>query len=377
MTHRKWILILVAALLTAPAAPVAGQTRGVDLQRALDRSVNLQIDDATIVEVFAGLQKKAGVKFILDEETLACLPYGAQTRLAVKLSGVTLRKALTPLLNPQALRWEIDGDLIRIRPTGGLRRMCRRATFEELKLLGKIYSEKLQPAAEGGAVIDQLRRVTGQKDLRVFFRVKGADEEAAFKRGQRALPGTGSGWLYRICQGQNWAWYLWGDHIVIIGRADQTGRQLRKQVTLEYRNSALVNVLLDLARKARVRLTIAPGVMGFLPRETRESFNLRMADASIAEALEVISGATGLQFVRTPEGAIRVEASETLKNDAEAIAERGRTRSRFFVRMTLPGPHGTQIEVFMRPEELPDDILEQIEKAKEKFIAELRGEVTD
>ena len=117
--------------------------------------------------------------------------------------------------------------------------------------------------------------------------------------------------------------------------------------------------------------------MGFLPRETRESFNLRMADASIAEALEVISGATGLQFVRTPEGAIRVEASETLKNDAEAIAERGRTRSRFFVRMTLPGPHGTQIEVFMRPEELPDDILEQIEKAKAKFIADLRGEVAE
>ena len=118
------------------------------------------------------------------------------------------------------------------------------------------------------------------------------------------------------------------------------------------------------------------GVMNLLPNEMLENFNLVIADATIDQVLEVISGATGLEFVRVPEG-IRVEASETLKEAASTPdSRRGRRRQRppFFVRMSLPGPEDTTIEVFIRGDELPEDVVRKIQAEKEKLIEKLSAE---
>jgi hypothetical protein len=39
--------------------------------------------------------------------------------------------------------------------------------------------------------------------------------------------------------------------------------------------------------------------------------------------------------------------------------------------MTIPGPDGSNIEVFLRPEELPPEVIERIEAEKQKFIERL------
>ena len=44
------------------------------------------------------------------------------------------------------------------------------------------------------------------------------------------------------------------------------------------------------------------------------------------------------------------------------------------MQLSLPGPDGVTIQVFMRPEELPEDVVRKIDEAKDAFIAKLRGE---
>ena len=90
MAHRKWTRILVAALLAAPAVPVAGQTRGVDLQRALDRPVNLQIDDAQ--DDVTNLSLKLTISQVVAQNILAALFLPALLLLKSGLVGVSLRE---------------------------------------------------------------------------------------------------------------------------------------------------------------------------------------------------------------------------------------------------------------------------------------------
>lgn len=364
-TARRW---MIAGLALCAATGIAAAQSGVGLQKALDRTVSLVKTDALVGDVFDALSEETGADFVIDEAALACLPYGEQTRMSVTLRNITLREALTPMLAPQALRWTPDDGTIRILPTEGLARMVRRASYDELQTLGRIYSARLAPTKEAGSVVVQLRNLTGNEDLSIDYRVAD-DPAAALAVAERALPGTAAEWLDMLCRGRGWTWYLWYDDVVILPADEQIERQLQQSVTVEYRSADLVDAMLDLADKARVKLSMEPGVLNYLPTETRESFNLVMAEATIAQALEVISGATGLEFIRTADG-IRVEPSEALR-----LSDKGGRRSRppFFVRFAMPGPEGTSIEVFMRGDELGEEFVRQVEARKAELIEKVGG----
>jgi len=357
-------------LVALSASPAAAQRGTVSIQQALDRPVNFSVADATIVEVFKKLSEATGVKFVIPDETLDCLPYGDQTRLKVNLEGFSLRKALPLMLAPQALQWFTEDEAVRIVPTEALYRMCRRASYDELKVLGVMHKEVLQTTEKGGDVLAQLRKAADDKELKIAFHPPG-DKEAAFKRAERVLPCPAAQWLDMVCHGQGWTWYLAGDEIVIVDKARQIQRQLQKRVSLRYQGAKLLDVLDDLARKGRLQLEMEAGVMGLLPAETQNSLNLLMADASIAQALQMISGLTGLKFTPTADG-IRVEASDALKKEPTT---QPRKRPPFFVKMVIPTANGTGIEVYWTPEELPDDLVEAIQAQKADFIKRLRDAV--
>jgi len=358
---------LAVAALALPIAPAAAQD-AVSLQKALDKPVNLTMK-GSIGEVFAKLTAQTGVKFVIDPDALACLPYGDQTQMEVGLENAPLRKALTPVLAPVALQWVLENDSVRILPTEPLYRMCRRATYDELGVLGKLHSVRLAPPAQGAPVLDQLRKATENKDLNILFRIP-ADKEAAFAQADKALPGTGLDWLDMLCQGKEWTWYLSGDSIVILDRKAQIARQLQQVTAMRYQNEKLSTVLLDLARRAHVTLAMEPGVMNYLPGTMRDNFNLVMADTTVAQALAVISGATGLKFAQTDEG-IRVEASDALRVSA-GETQPARKPAAFFVQITLPPVDGVVPVVYIRADDLPDDIRDYIQAEKSKFIDQLR-----
>lgn len=362
---------LLAWLLVA-AVPATAQD-AVALQRALDKAVDVSIEAMPIAQVFQKLQAQTGAKFVLPEETLALLPYGDQTRLKVELKNVTLRKALPPMLAQQALTWTVDNDVVRICPKEALYRLGRRATYDELRALGILYSETLQPADKGGPALDQLRKLAGNPKLTFVFPAS-VDADALLKQGEPARSLVASEWLDFLCQGKALTWFLRGDEIVVLEMRTQVERQLQKIVTLKYENAQLANVLVDLVRQARVKLSMDPGVMNYLPRETRDNFNLVMSDATVAQAFEVISGATGLRFHATNEGVL-VDASEGLVRKSQPTSAPARVRRPFFVRMNMPGPGGTNIEVYISPDELPDDVVDAIQAEKIKMIDKMRQSI--
>ena len=366
----QFVLAAAAATvaLAAGGLPAAeGAQGGGSLQLALDRPIDLTIAGAPIAQVFQRLTDATGVKFLLGTDVYACLPYGEQTRLAVKLKNVTLRKALSPMLAPQAMDWVIEGDSVRILPTPALMRMNRRATYDELRVLGQIHSARIEPPDKAGGVLEQLRKATEDKDLSLFFHVKVADKDALFARADRILPGTGAAWLDMLCHGQGWTWYVWGDDIMIVDSKEQIGRQLQRQVSLRYEGADLVNVLLDLARKAQVKLNMDPGIIEMVPVETRKNFNLVMSDATLAQALEVISGATGLTFIRDPDG-LRVEPADRLRQKTDSTADTAAKRPSFIIKKVILLPDGSTAELLVRPEDLPLDVQEAIKAERAKFV---------
>ncbi|MFB3891010.1 MAG: STN domain-containing protein [Phycisphaerae bacterium] len=369
---RLLVLASIAGLAMA-ASPLQAQD-AVQLQRALDRMVDVQISDTPIGQVFAKLTQQTGAKFDLPEETLALLPYGDQTRLTITLKNVTLRKALSPMLSQQALAWTIDGDIVRIIPKEGLFRLGRRASYDELRQLGVMYSTELKPVAQGGSVLDQLQKATANKKLALKFPPEIAEQarQALIEKADGILPCKASAWLDALCAPKHLTWYLRGDDIVVLEMKAQVERQLRRVVTLRYEKANLMNVLVDLAKKARVKLVMEPGVMDTLPRETRENFNLEMC-APVEQALQVIQGATGLVFTATSEG-VNVAASSS--GGSERTATTGpaaRPRFPFMLRTTMPGPGGTTIEVYISPSELPPDVVDYIQAQKEKLIEQIRA----
>jgi hypothetical protein len=372
------VFSVLAAL--AWAAPLAAQDNAT-LQRNLDRPAEMTADKLPIGEMFAKLSAATGVKFVIDDSTFASLPYGAQTRLTVSIKDITLRNALTPILSPEALQWEVEDGVVKISPSEPLYRMCRRATYEELGVLGRTYSsqggkiapsDKTDAAAQLADMTEQLRKASGDKLLEIVFLVPEEKRAEAIAHAQKSLPGTGAAFLDALTATQDWTWYLDGDRVIVLDRRKQTERQLGRQVTLKYENESLTNVLTDLAHKARVQLEIEPGVLQLLPAETRNSFNLRMSDATIAEALEVVSGGTGLVFTRTDEG-LRVEAGKNMAAGASATTRP--TRPTLILRKTVTLKDGSTVDLIIRGEDLPDDVRAYLEAEKAKFIEGLRAKI--
>lgn len=359
--------VLLVWTLTANAQVTVG------VQKALDKPVQLDVKDVPITQIFKKLGEQTGLKFDLPEDTLALLPYGDQTRLNVKIKDMNLREALSQMLCRQGLQWNVQEDVIRIVPKEGLYRLGRRATFEELRQLGILYYAELQPTAKGGAVLKQIRDLTGNSKLNFSF-PSGADKDA-LTQAEAAVkePIIVSQWLDLVlCKDKGWTWFLRGDELVFIELRAQIERQLQKQVALKEQNANLMNVLLKLANASRVQLKLDPGVMDYLSTDVKENVNLNMS-ASVAQALEFLQGSTGLLFIHTNDG-IRVAASEDLKRKADAATSQpARNRRPFFVRMTMPLPNnGPSVEVFISPDELPPDVVDYIQAEKSKLIEKIR-----
>jgi hypothetical protein len=361
-------LAMIAVLFLADASRADDSA---NVQMGLDKTVDVEVSDS-IVQVFKILQQQTGVKFVIPESTLALLPYGEQTRLAVTLKRVTLRKALSPMLAGQALQWSVEGDAVEIQPKEALYRLGRRATYDELRMLGLIYTTALQDSKTGGDAMTQLQKTTGDRALRLVLPA-GADNMERIAATEKSLPCLASDWLDSICQGRGWTWYLAGDDINVIEMKLQVERQLQRPVLLQYQDAQLMKVIVELARQGRLHLTIEPGVMDYLPAEVKENFSLKM-NASISDAFEVISAATGLRFVRTGDG-IRVEASEALKRKAEASTSQpaARRRTPFFLLVNIPGPDGHDLQLFLNADELPADVVEAIQAQKNLYVEKLRA----
>lgn len=364
MRHLMLPTVALAMTLGAAVSSTHAQQGQGAVVRTLDEFVELDIADAPIGEAVAQLQARTGLKVTLADDALLLLPYGEQTRLRLRAANVRLRDALTAMLEPMCLRWRVQDDGVLIEPLDALRRINRRPTFSELNILAALNRTRIEPTRPA---LEQFRTATGIDDLDFFWHVADDEQRAkALARADGRRPCTGAEYLDALGHGVGWTWYVWGDELVVLPQEMQAQRQLKRRATLRYESQPLLDVLMDVAAKADLKLEMDPGVLNYVPAMARESFTLLMADACLDQALEAISGATGLRF--DFKGlAIRVRASEALLT---ATTQPARPRYSFFVVIPTPGERGEEMFIIIRPDELPPAVVDKYQKVKDDFLEE-------
>ncbi len=115
-----------------------------ELLRELGRNeAEFEFKDVTIAEALHDIGQEVGVKIVLSDEAQWKLPRGQATRLSASLKG-TLSECLIEMLNVLFMRYAVGDDKITIYPRAELEHILGRPSAEQLKLLRKIYSMRIE-----------------------------------------------------------------------------------------------------------------------------------------------------------------------------------------------------------------------------------------
>ena len=350
---------LAAVWVQQPQTP---ESAGAPLP-ALDQKLEqFTVSDAEIADALADLGKQVGLSVTLDDRALELLPWGKQTKLAqVNVSNASLREILPQLLGPLGMTYETrDGGIVVI-PTEPIKRLNRRLTWGDLKLLKQAAESEFSP--ENFAIFKVQYRITSKIDA-----AKMLEHQLA-----RSGRGTVAEMLETATGALGWIWFPEDDHIVIRTGQAQIASLLSRRVTARYANVPLAQILTDLAEKAGVALTMEPGMMTKLPPSTAQSYTLGLQSWTIRQALELISAETGMKYEITRDG-INVGLSE-------AVADVGKPGavprvSPYVAKLVVPGMDGSySMEFLIRSEDLPQDILDYREQIMGDFIQKVRREL--
>ena len=338
----------------------------ISIIQALDQNTDLEVSDIPIREVIQQLADKTGLPIEIESGTLPLLPYGSRTTLSATIVSQPLKESLTALLQPIGLTYEVQKERLLIKANKHLARIVGRATWKELETLEMLYqltwSEEL---------FDSLKFQ--------FQDSPAADLETNRETLRRLANAVGEGTTAEVlelaCDQYGWAWYPTDEFISIVTKTRMVEQQLQKRVSLKYVHKTLSEALLDLVKRAGVLLRMDPGVMASLPPQTAERFTLSIENASIRQALEIISGETGLGYFIEPDGVRLTTSSFALPSaegtnssdaaaDATARATVAALRSNSIVgQITVPTDNGSSFSFFVRENDLPPEVNE-MRKAK-------------
>lgn len=330
---------------------------------ALDQKLEqFTVSDAEIADALADLGKQVGLSITLDDRAMELLPWGRQTKLAqVNVANASLREIFPQLLAPLGMTYEVSDGGIAVVPTEPIKRLNRRLTWEDLKLLKRCADSEYSP--ENFASFKVQYRITSKIDAAKML-------EHQLTRSGR---GTVAEMLETATGALGWIWFPEEDHIVIRTGQAQIASLLSRRVTARYANVPLTQILTDLADKAGVALTMEPGMMTKLPPSTAQSYTLFLQSSSIRQALESISAETGLKYEITRDG-VNVGLSDAV---ADAGKPGASTRvSPYVAKLIVPGVDGSySVEFLVRSEDLPQDILDYRDQMLGDFIQKIRREM--
>lgn len=315
---------------------------------------------ATVLEM---LGERAGVRFSVDEDTYALLPWGRETRLAsLELKGATLRQALEEIIRPLGLVYRVRERSIAIEPSEPLERMNRRATWNDLKLIASMQSTPYSAEA-----FDKLT---------VQYRITSKVNAPQLLKTQLKRAGSGSlcDVLTTAANALGWTWFTDEDHIVVLSSEAFIAHNLARTVTLRYKDMGLAHILLDLATKADVPLSIEPGLMQKLPPSTAQSYSLFVQETSVRQALELICAETGLEYQVRRDGLfVTLPPATAARAGAAPRAARG---DPYAARILVPAKSGGfSYEILIRESELPDDVREYRSQMISEMVERMRQDM--
>lgn len=367
MKQWKLCLCLVWAYSGAASAqaplPVAATAADADVAMALDRKLpSLTFSDMGLSDALADIGRQAGVKITVDEASIELLPWGAQTRLSkMTVSDASLREILTQIFEQIGLTYDVRDGGVFVFATDPLKRMNRRATWDDLQLLQRCRETPFTPE--------------NFEQFKLQYRISSKVDAANMLEHQLTKSGRGTiaEMLEVATASLGWVWFPNGDHLVIRTAQAQINNRLARRISARYTNQPLARVLLDLSEKAETQFILEPGMMLKLPPNIVQNYSLLLHSTSIKQALELICAETGLKYEVERE-VVRIGLSDALQEGGKPAAVRA---SPYVGKIVVPSADGSYtLEFLVRAEELPADILESRDLMIEELIQKMRRELS-
>ena len=295
-------IALLAACLAAISIARADSTASALINRELDSQQSLDLH-GTLPAAIEQIGNVSGVPVEVDPRVWDLLPWGQQTEVTAKITGHTLRDALTAITQKLGLTWTLTDEVVELRPCAALVRLGRRSTVEELESLDQLRSLPLHETDLNPTVSQLLDAVdaqlqAGKTDIVVENR---APDPADQSRVHLARNATLADALNAVADQTTATWYPWGHSVVVLGGREQIRTQLGKIISTRFDGTDVSQVLQDLFHRAGVSFTVDAGAYQRVPAEAR-SVRLALEDTSVQQALESIGGSTGLSFEVTDRG---------------------------------------------------------------------------
>ncbi len=353
------VLMIIFAAGVSASPPAASNDV---VARALDQKLaGLTLQEQEVPEALLLIGQKAGVKISIEDRSADLLPWGKKTRLKQVTieQGATLREALAHVLDPLGMMFEAKEDGLVVVATPPLRRINRRATWDDLKLLRRCTETEC--SAESFKSFKFQYRITRKVNAQAML----ADQ----------IPKAGRGSIAQVLEtaaaALGWVWFPNGDHIVIRTFEAQIANRMSRRITCRYINEPLTRILLDLADKAKTHITFEPGLMLKLPANVVQSTDLILQHSSIRQAFEVLAANTGIAY-KIQRNDIHISLS------AHAGGRQPRRSSSPYVgKVCFKSGDGLySYDFLLREEDLPEDVLEYRQQLIEECIQRMRSDMS-
>ncbi|MBX3395110.1 MAG: hypothetical protein KF841_07045 [Phycisphaerae bacterium] len=362
--------MFLLACLFAFQSTARGESGGADIARALDQTLpQITISDQELPDALDALGRQAAITMTLDENSADLLPWGRRTRLkTLTVQNKSLREVLPQILGVLGMVYEIRENDLLVVAGEPLKRINRRATWDDLKLLRELNETEFS--------------VENMEKFRIQYRITAKLDAPGLLNAQLLKAGRGSiaQNLETATGALGWVWFPNGDHIAIRTSEAQIANRLSRRITVRYANEPLTKIIVDLGDRAETFISFDPGLLLRLPPRVAQGTTLNLERTSIRQALELLVAETGIKYEIRRTG-IHISASDTaagaaLGDSASAGEPARRAASSYVGKISIPSGDGTySYEFLLRADELPDDILEYRRQLLEAYIQKIRADM--
>jgi hypothetical protein len=351
---------IVACLHTSTAG---AQDSSALINEALDKPVKLAIN-TELPTAMSGIARETGVRIEADRKVWDLLPWGQQTKVTATIENQSLRDALNAIAHKLGLETVLREQVVELRPMPALTRLGRRSTVQELQALDLLSSTPLNLKNPSPTIRDVVNEVDrALENMKSPFSVEFRPGDAVKPDQAVAVPrnATMAEALESLVKDTGLTWYPWADGIVVVPKEVQVRNQLGKTLTTRYNNADVAQVLTELAQQSGVEFSIEPGAIQRVAPEFRR-ITLSLDNATVRDALENVSGFTGLAYKVDAKGVYVWNQNGALPAAAAAQQE----RSIGMIQLD------NGVQIFLRPSDLDDDVRQYLEFRRKREIEKLR-----
>ncbi len=367
MKSYLWHLACGFSSMLVFAGSAVGEANGADVARALDQPLaKLSIAEQELPAALAEMGRQAGVTITVDEASADLLPWGRQTKVKqIVVENSTLRDVLPQVLGALGMRFEIRPNDVLVTAGEPLKRINRRGTWDDLKLLRELSETEYTPE--------------NFEKVKIQYRISSKVDAPALLHGQLVKSGRGS--IAQILEvataSLGWVWFPNGDHVAIRTMEAQIANRMSRRVTYRFESEPLARILIDLADRAETAIDFEPGMMLKLPATVAQGTSLMLNQSSIRQAFELLQAETGIKYEIRRNG-IYVGLSDNIHGQAaggDPTAARG-SGGAYVGKISIASSDGKySYDFLLRADELPDDILEYRRQIIEEYIQKMRADM--